>query len=122
MDVLIVDDKEINIATLTRMLSRRGIECVTALSAGEALRIFKDNRVPVVISDIDMPGMNGVELALQIRARRSDTVLYAFTGSSGGDLMDAAVKIFDRVFEKPLHIAALVEATVAALESLRVRA
>jgi CheY-like chemotaxis protein len=122
MDVLVVDDKEINLKTLSRLLSHKGLECATATAAGEALQFLKTHRIPLVISDIDMPGMNGVELALQIRARRSDTVLFAFTGSSGGDLLTAAEEVFDRVFEKPGQITSLVDAAVTALESLRVKA
>ena len=122
MDILVVDDKEINLRTLSRLLSHRGLEVGTAGAAGEALQILGTNRPPLVISDIDMPGMNGVELALQIRARRSETVLFAFTGSSGGDLLTAAHEVFDRVFNKPEEITALVEAAVAILELVRVKA
>jgi len=122
MDVLVVDDKDINLRTLSRLLSHRGLECASARSAGEALKLFKSNKIPLVISDIDMPGMNGVELGLQIRARRSETILYAFTGSSGGDLLEAAEEVFDRVFSKPSEISPLIDTTVAALESLRVKA
>ena len=122
MDVLVVDDKEINLRTLSRLLSHRGLQCATALSAGEALQLFKTDRPPLVISDIDMPGMNGVELALQIRARRSDSILFAFTGSSAGDLLEAAHEVFDRVFNKPNDITVIVEAAATALASLPVKA
>ena len=122
MDVLVVDDRQINVTTLSRLLSHKGLQCATALSAGEALQLFKTNRIPLVISDIDMPGMNGVELALQIRARRSNTILFAFTGSSAGDLLETAHEVFDRVFSKPEDVTVLVETAATALQSLRVKA
>lgn len=60
--VLVVDDDIDVLDLLKAKLSSAGIECDTADSADDALRQVEKQPYSVVISDINMPGMNGVEL------------------------------------------------------------
>ncbi len=75
ISVLVVDDEE-NIQKLARRLVRQeGYDCLVAPNGLEALKIMKKNEVDVVITDIAMPIMDGIELTKQIRETYSADVI-----------------------------------------------
>jgi signal transduction histidine kinase/CheY-like chemotaxis protein len=82
--VLVVDDHEINRRTASLLLEVAGMETVTVETGQEALAVLDIEPIDVVITDVNMPGMNGLQLTRAIRERvglnRSVPVL-AFTGS-----------------------------------------
>jgi signal transduction histidine kinase len=69
--VLIVDDQLANRMLLGAMLSPQGYDIVEASSGEEALEILADQDVDVVLLDLVMPGMDGVETCREIRADRT---------------------------------------------------
>ena len=82
MEILVVDDDVKVRETLIDMLSYSGFETTAATNGMEALRIMKEKDFPVVISDIRMPGMDGVELLREIKKNYSDTEVISITGYS----------------------------------------
>lgn len=80
MRILVVDDEYECGVLLSRLLRRLGHDCVVALDPLDALAMI-DGSVTAVVTDIDMPRMNGVELARQIRALHSDLPIAFCTGS-----------------------------------------
>jgi DNA-binding NtrC family response regulator len=67
--VLLVDDEEPFVETLAKRLTKRELNVLTAFSASEALeKLGKDSRIDVVILDVKMPGMDGIEALIQIKA------------------------------------------------------
>ncbi len=68
MDVLIVDDDLISRQTIAHTLREAGYAVATASSGDEALRMLMRERHQLVVSDWEMPGMNGLELCRAIRA------------------------------------------------------
>ena len=60
--LLIVDDEDIVRESLSDWLSSIGYKVLTAKSGDEALRIIKQKKVKIMIADLIMPGMNGIEL------------------------------------------------------------
>ncbi len=60
--VLVVDDEDDTRDALQALLQRAGITCLTAQNGPEALAILRDQQVQAIVSDHDMPGMDGVEL------------------------------------------------------------
>ena len=60
--ILIVDDEEGMRRFLSIMLTKEGYDVTAVASGAEALREFEKNVFHVVISDIKMPGMSGIEL------------------------------------------------------------
>ena len=60
--ILIVDDEKNYLVVLEALLGAEGYETITADNAGDALRLIRDSDVDLLITDMKMPGMNGMEL------------------------------------------------------------
>src|SRR5260221_6502690 len=115
--VLLVDDEPRLVAGLRRRLSGRfRIRC--AESAVEALALVdSDGTFAAVVSDVNMPGMNGIELMREMRRRAPDTVRLILTGRSDFETAVAAVNegaVF-RFHTKPVAADILVESVENAL-------
>jgi len=80
--VLVVDDRD-DVRTLTcRMIRRLGLEAITASGGREALRVMTGHKgpAPILLTDVVMPGMNGRELALELRRRFPDMPVIFMSG------------------------------------------
>jgi len=66
--ILIVDDEEEICSVLARRLSREGYICVTATSGKEALDHLNKKNFSLIITDIKMPEMDGIEFLKDVRA------------------------------------------------------
>ncbi|GFO55394.1 two-component system response regulator [Geomonas sp. Red276] len=78
--VLFVDDEKSYLTYTSDLFSGRGIDVLTASSALEALDLIRAHQVAVVVSDNEMPGMQGVELLAEIKKLSPDTVKIMVTG------------------------------------------
>lgn len=67
MQVLIVDDSRLTLMALKGLLSNVGYDVVTATNGQEALEILKEHSIRIVISDWEMPLMNGIEFCRAVR-------------------------------------------------------
>lgn len=70
MNILIVDDRKENLLTLEAVLKSPDYHLISASSGEEALRCLLKNDFAVVLLDVQMPGMDGIETARLIRARK----------------------------------------------------
>ena len=87
--LLLVDDEAGIRKVLSISLSDIGYTVFTAENGEEALKIFRKETPPIVLSDIKMPGMDGIELLRTIKHENPDTEVIMITGH--GD-MDLAIK------------------------------
>ena len=78
--VLIVDDDPIVRKSFDRVLSGKGYAVIAAENGEEALRKLNEEKYDVVYTDIRMPGMSGLEVAEQVKARRPWTPVVIITG------------------------------------------
>ena len=79
--VLLVDDEEAFVATLSKRLDKRGLACRTAYSGAEALAALeKAPSLDVVILDVKMPGMDGLEALAEIKSRHPIVEVIMLTG------------------------------------------
>lgn len=81
--VLIVDDDQFILGILKTILEREGYSTLTANSGEPALEILKSNPIDIIISDIIMPGMNGMELLANVKANYPNIPVLMITGYSG---------------------------------------
>lgn len=81
--VLIVDDEKLIQNLLSRAVEREGLKAITASSGEEALDLLDKYKVKLVISDISMPGMNGLELLVKIKEKYPTLPVLLITGHAG---------------------------------------
>lgn len=87
--ILIVDDDDLVRKVLARVLSRNGCEVVTAGSGDEALAVLAFRPVQLVVSDLRMPSMTGLELMAQVQKRWPQTQRLILTAEYDDELMRA---------------------------------
>lgn len=66
--ILVADDSMTILAMVSSRLARAGYDVVTATRGDEALRLVQANRPRLVLLDVEMPGLDGIEVARRIRA------------------------------------------------------
>ena len=105
LSVLIVDDDLALLEALPEALQLRmaGVTVETADSAEAALDRIADRDYDAIVTDIRMPGMDGLELLDEIRTRRPDTPTLIITGHGENDLVVHALRGGARDFiQKPI--------------------
>ena len=78
--ILCVDDNEQSLSIRKVMLETRGYRVLTAITAAEALQLFKSNSVDLVLSDLVMPDFDGRQLIKEIKALSPQTPAILFSG------------------------------------------
>jgi DNA-binding NtrC family response regulator len=78
--VLLVDDEEEFVSALSERLMLRGIEVDSALNGEDALARMEEKEFEVVILDVMMPGLSGLEVLRQIKSTHPNTQVILLTG------------------------------------------
>ena len=111
--ILVVDDEELIAQSLRDILTRAGFDAVFALSGAEAIDLAEQICPDIVISDVIMPGLDGVQTAIKIQSACPDARILLFSGQSAtSDILERATAqghIFD-LLPKPIHPARLIAA------------
>lgn len=104
--VLIVDDERWTSDTLATIFNIAGYEARAAYSAEEALEIIPDWQPALVILDVVLPKMNGIDLAVQLAGRAPSCQILLFSGNPDTAQLARAAAVaghpFD-ILEKPVH-------------------
>jgi len=117
--VLLVDDEPGILKVLGISLADRGYRVLTAESGEEALRLFHEARPEVILTDIKMPGMDGIELLKIIKEENPNTEVIMITGHGEMELAIQSLKHDASDFiTKPIHDEALDIALRRAIEKL----
>ena len=120
--ILLVDDEAGIRKVLGIALSDMGYQVYTAENGVEALRIFEDKRPPIVLTDIKMPEMDGIELLRRLKELIPDTEIIMMTGHGDMDLAIKSVKYEATDFvTKPINDEVLEIALNRAVERLTMR-
>jgi DNA-binding NtrC family response regulator len=90
--ILVVDDEPLKRITLQIDLSERGFRVFEAADALAARRIFDSQPIDVVVSDVRMPGMNGLELLAYVKQARPDVDVILMTAFATIDTAVLAIK------------------------------
>jgi DNA-binding NtrC family response regulator len=107
---LLVDDEEEFVETLAERMRNRGMEVSTSHSGGEALDLIEDEPFDVVVLDLKMPGMDGLEALERIKSRKPDVQVVLLTGHATVATSVEAMKRGALEFlEKPIDLSKLSE-------------
>jgi DNA-binding response OmpR family regulator len=120
--VLLVDDEKEFIDTLAERLNTRGIDAKVVYSGEEALPVIKKEPPEVVLLDLKMPGMDGLDVLRKIKHEHPKTEVIIYTGH-GGDMEKALSKelgVF-AYLQKPVDIGVLIDAMKAAYKKMNKR-
>jgi DNA-binding NtrC family response regulator len=90
--ILLVDDEEGIRKVLGILLADMGYRVHTAATGTEALRTFEKRRPPIVLTDIKMPEMDGIELLRELKRISPETEVIMITGHGDMDLAIKSVK------------------------------
>jgi DNA-binding NtrC family response regulator len=103
--VLCVDDDPDMLTSVARLLRRDAYEVVTSSTPAEALTILSSRAVDVLVSDFEMPEMNGVELAVRARCAQPETVRILLTGRNTVDTVTEGINVGEvyRFLAKPFN-------------------
>jgi CheY-like chemotaxis protein len=117
--ILVVDDEEVIRSTFEMAFSKKGYTVRCAERAEEALEILKDEKILVMFLDLNMPGMNGVELCRKIRKDFPVAIIHAVTGySSLFEPAECREAGFDVYLNKPVNLEQLFKAAQDAFNKL----
>jgi CheY-like chemotaxis protein len=108
-NILVVDDNEFLRITVSKMLSRLGYEVLSADSGENGLSIFLKNKFDIVLSDYEMPGMDGVALACSIKKSSPRTPVLIMTGAGRETVLARKTTAVDEVISKPFTLAEIDE-------------
>ncbi len=122
--ILLVDDDEALLQALPHMIALRihGVRVDTAVSAEDALEQIQLHDYDAIVSDIKMPGMDGLELLAKIHELRPETPTLLITGHMEPSLMIEAMKggAYDFV-QKPIERVQFVASLHRAIQTRRLR-
>jgi len=120
--ILLVDDEEGIRKVLAISLRDKGFEVLTAESGDRALQIFDRHNPSIVLTDIKMPGMDGIELLQKIKSRRPEAEVIMITGHGDMELAIRSLKFDATDFvTKPIRDEVLEIALKRASEKITMR-
>lgn len=106
--VLLVDDETDFLTTLAERLEARGLKVNTAASGEDAVKKVDDQNFDLIILDLAMPGIDGLETLKRIKAKQPDTEIIMLSGQGSIKTSIEAMKLGAEDFiEKPVNIADL---------------
>lgn len=119
ISILLIDDEADIRDVLEISLSDIGYTVVTAANGNDALSLFRENPFPIVITDIKMPGLDGIELLRHIKGIYPDTQVIMITGHGDTELAIKSLKYEATDFiTKPINDDALFIALNRAKEKI----
>ncbi len=121
--ILVVDDEDFHRELMQKLLSKLGYQVAVAESAEEAFSLLESEKFPVIITDLIMLEMDGVEFCQMLRETDTKTVVIALTGHT--DLYESE-KLkeagFDNHLTKPFKIEIISQAIKEGFEEFQRRA
>ncbi len=120
--VLVVDDDASIRSICSRLLESEAYQVSTAVNGEEALRQLFSEEFDLLLTDIRLPGMTGLEIARRAREHRLDLTIVAMTGYSNLDTAIQALSLgIDEFIVKPFAMDSLRQTLTRALEKTRLR-
>jgi two-component system NtrC family response regulator len=118
--ILIVDDEKNYLVVLEALLSAEGYETMTAQNANEALRLIDESDLDLILTDMKMPGLSGMDLLVEVKKRKPEVPVIMMTAYGTIEMAVEAMKkhAYDYV-TKPFQNEELKLSVRKALENYR---
>jgi CheY-like chemotaxis protein len=110
MKVLILDDNLLDLMVLEKYFEGTGCELFATTKAKEAIALIERHQIELLVSDFDMPEMNGLMVLKQGKTLNASLVAWCVTASVDHQTMALCVDAFDEVFTKPLQYGVFAQA------------
>ena len=107
--ILVVDDNNFLRSVVSKMLSMLGYEVLSADSGENGLSLFLKNKFDIVLSDYEMPGMDGVAFACSVKKSSPRTPVVIMTGAGKETVLARKSTAVDEVISKPFTLAGIDE-------------
>jgi diguanylate cyclase (GGDEF)-like protein len=108
LDILVVEDDHASAIVTSRILIKHGAHVEIAVNGREALEKFEQRHVPLVVTDINMPGMSGIELARMIKELDPKVQFIATSANRDTYCLVSAIKLgFSDYLLKPFEFESL---------------
>jgi DNA-binding response OmpR family regulator len=114
--ILLVDDDLNNLAVLARFLRTEGYEVAEASDGSEAVRLLEKNHFDLVVSDVIMPGVNGLQLLDCVRSVAPNTRVLFMSGFPSVDRTHMIDRQRTDLIMKPFDVRDLLSKVKLALE------
>lgn len=120
--ILVLDDEALTLRTISRALRDEGYEVFVAMSGEEALKTFHEEKPEIVLADVVLPGMDGIEVLRTIKRQNPSTTVIMMSAYHMVDRAVEAMKLgaYDYLI-KPFHLADMVNTVQRATEMLALR-
>ena len=105
VNILIVDDNPPMVQSLANILELKGYRVSTAFSGKEALEILHDHHCDILLTDVRMPDMNGVDLYRETQKTQPNLLTILMTAYAADDIIQESLREgIKTVLTKPLNI------------------
>ena len=120
--ILVVDDSEYILEFLRELLGQKGFAVLTASEGGEAMTVLKHTRIDLLLTDLIMPNVAGMELVKHVHAHHPDVIMVIMTGYATLESAREAMVfgVVDYIF-KPFKSGEILGAVENALERTQLR-
>jgi len=108
--ILVIDDQECVRMLLRLILEDAGFHVTEATNGRHGLELFRECPADLVVTDIAMPEMNGLDFMLELTKAFLDVKVIAMTGACSEELQKAKLLGARQVFRKPFHAETLLSA------------
>ncbi|MBT8260912.1 MAG: response regulator [Flavobacteriaceae bacterium] len=116
--ILVVEDNKINQMITKKILTKMKLNCDLVDNGEDAVKMVKDNNYDIVLMDIHMPGISGIEATKQIRAFNKEQIIFALTAVTIEDKMKEFEEAgFNDIIPKPFKQEDLVKKLYTVLEN-----
>jgi signal transduction histidine kinase/CheY-like chemotaxis protein len=121
LNILVVEDNKINQMITKKILEKNKISCSVADNGEDAVKMAKDNHYDLILMDIHMPGISGIEATQQIKEFKPETPIIALTAVTIDENLDDFYKAgFNEIIPKPFKTEEFFEKIYRTLQSQKV--
>lgn len=121
LSILVVEDNKINQMITKKIIEKNKMKCAVADNGEDAVKMVKENHYDLILMDIHMPGISGIEATQQIREFKKDIPVIALTAVTIDENLDDFYKAgFNEIIPKPFKTEDFFEKIYRTLQSQKV--